>query len=348
MPKDGKKGKRRQSLLNSSDITLHNFADAPIPNSCSRIKKSVISATGVGAIPKTVSAQKLVEKEDEALSWFEKDLEDFVFDDVPEEDEENVLPLKAASGDIKKKKKDKNTGGIVYPADLWYMIGNYIHPDDIGRFAAICQAARLVTHTPTFWRNLYKRYYSKGRDGLPDHVKPHTMEKLHGLRAHVIYAMFFLYQPLVQRVQSKGPMEDEPHALKGYRCLLAWHQPATKGWLFCFKFQKPSLHPISSRPSSRLDIYHGYNDLFYNPEAGCSVLQVTCCHFASVSSVMGLLLNQVYVTLSSGFRHHRLRLHFDSKITSSSHSSSDTVVILDDVISIRLMKWWYPGYPFIS
>lgn len=36
-----------------------------------------------------MSAQKLVEREEaEALSWFEKDLEDFVIDDATEEEHE--------------------------------------------------------------------------------------------------------------------------------------------------------------------------------------------------------------------------------------------------------------------
>lgn len=60
------------------------------------------------------------------------------------------------------------------------------------------------------------RYYSKGKEGLPDAVKPHSMEKLHGLRARVIRAMFYLYPPLTSTVQTKGPMEDEPYSLKGY------------------------------------------------------------------------------------------------------------------------------------
>ncbi|KAK0042003.1 transmembrane protein 183 [Biomphalaria pfeifferi] len=353
MPRDGKKAKRRHGhgLLSSSDVSLLDFADARIPQSCGRLRKSVIS--GMGAIPKTASAQNIVQKEEEeTLSWFEKDLEDFVIGDEPEQDEEDESGVKESSSvnskDLKKKKRENCSGGIVYPADLWFLIGKYIHPEDIGRFAGTCQAARFVTHTSAFWRDLYVRYYGKGKDGLPEHVKPHSMEKLHGLRARVIRAMFILYQPLAQRVQGRGPMEDEPHLLIGNRCLLAWHQPAPKGWLFCFKFQKPSLQPLASKPATKIDIYKGYNDLFYNPEGGCSVLQVTCCHFASVQAVMGLLMNQVYVTLSAGFRHHRLRLHFDSRYTSNNHSSSETMVVLDDVISIKVMKWWYPGYPFTS
>ncbi|XP_059175552.1 putative transmembrane protein 183BP isoform X2 [Physella acuta] len=351
MPKDGKKGKRRQNFC-SSDITLHDFADAHLPQSCGRLKKSLATATGPGAIPKTVSAQKLVEREEaEALSWFEKDLEDFVIDDVTEEEheEQNIngaAPL--TSKDNRKKKKTTYTGGKVYPLDLWHLIGNFVHPDDVQRFAGICQGARSVTHTAAFWRKLYERYYSKGKEGLPDAVKPHSMEKLHGLRARVIRAMFYLYPPLISTVQIKGPMEDEPYSLKGHRCLLAWHQPAPKGWLFCFKFQKPSFQSLTSRPSSKIDLYHGFNDLFYNPEEGCSVLQVTCCHFASISTVMGLLLNQVYITLSTGFHHHRLRLHFDSRITTNNHAASEMVVVLDDVISIKLVQWWYPGYPFTN
>ncbi|BFZ03913.1 hypothetical protein BsWGS_06952 [Bradybaena similaris] len=349
MLKNGKKGRKRQGFLSMSDITLHDFADCPRPQACGRVKKSVTMATA-GAAVKTCITQTALNTADDDLSWFEKDLDSFVIEDEITEDNEdpNTVNTRASvSGkSLKRQEKTTSSHGVVYPQDLWFLVSDYIHPEDIGRFSGICRGAYSVTLTAAFWRRLYERSGVQGKDTLPQHLRPHSMERLHGLRARVIRSLFYLSPTLMGRVQSRGPMEDEPHCLRGHRCLLAWHQPATKGWQFCFKFQKPTLQSLSCQQSvHKLDVYHGYNDLLYNPESGCSVLKVTCCHFAAVAAVMGLLLNQVYVTLSSGFRHHRLRLHFDSSI-SASHNAADTVVVLDDVLSIKLMRWWHAGYPF--
>ncbi|RUS76769.1 hypothetical protein EGW08_015476, partial [Elysia chlorotica] len=312
MPKNGKGWRKRQTTLVSADITVNDFANCEVPSGCGRLKKSMTSSTSSGAFANALTgAAKGAEaaKEGEDLEWFEKDLEDFVIQDgVPEKEEEgeDLASEKAPLQKTKKKvKPQKETAGRTYPDDLWYILSEYIDPEDIGRFAGICHGTHQITLMSSFWRKLYARYY-KDKLGLADYAKPTSMERLHGLRARVIRSLFVLHPKLSTWVQSKGPMEDEPHSLKGHRCLVMWHQPGPKGWQFCFKFQKPALEPLSSRLASKLDVYHGFNDLHYNPEEGCSVLQVTCCHFSSDAAVMGLLLTQVYVTLSTGFRHHRL------------------------------------------
>jgi len=349
MPKrDGRKGKKANCLLQSSDLTLQQFADCSMPQSCSRVKKSVVGATApLSVISKSSSQQEIKEEE---LDWFEKDLDDFVIDDKQEEEEEEdscVVISKPAKKEKKVERKEEKSG-VNWPIDLWDILSNYIHPEDISRFSRLCKSCYAITQLSSFWRRLYYRFYiPDGSVRVPVHLKPHSMEKLHGLRARAIRSMFILNSTLASRVASKGCMDDEPHVLRGQRCLLAWHQPAaTRGWQFCFKFQKPYFQCLSSRPVRKEDVYNGYNDPFYNPEEGCSVLQVTCCHFASVAAVMGLLLNQVYLTLSSGLRHHRLRLHFDSRPVAHHSKTSDVVVVIDDVLGIKVMPWWHPQYPF--
>ena len=62
----------------------------------------------------------------------------------------------------KVKKCDKTssdgTVGRVYPLDLWCLLGEYLNPEDIGRFAAICKGTHLIISTAKFWNNLYKRH----------------------------------------------------------------------------------------------------------------------------------------------------------------------------------------------
>ena len=47
--------------------------------------------------------------------------------------------------------------GHEYPLDLWFLLGSYIEPDDISRFARICKGAHAVVHSAMFWHELYKR-----------------------------------------------------------------------------------------------------------------------------------------------------------------------------------------------
>lgn len=337
----------------TSDFTVNDFANCTVRSGCGRLKKSMTNNTNSGALANALTgAAKETEAvgQAEELEWFEKDLEDFVIEDKPDvsEEAEDLVNEKVVSlpKTKKKKKTEEESAGLLYPEDLWYILSEYIDPEDVGRFSGICHAAHQVTRLSAFWRKLYARHY-RDAPGLPDYAKPAGMERLHGLRARVIRSLFVLYPQLATRVQAKGPMEEEPHSLKGHRCLVMWHQPGPKGWQFCFKFQKPALEPLSSRPSRKLDVYNGFNDLHYNPEEGCSVLQVTCCHFSSDAAVMGLLLTQVYLTLSTGFRHHRLRLHFDTRVTNNHNSPCDNIVVLDDVVAIKIFQWWHPSYPFI-
>lgn len=128
------------------------------------------------------------------------------------------------------------------------------------------------------------------------------MERTHGLRARCIRAMFYLAPIMVEHVRPRGPLDTDPHTLVGHRCLLVWHQPAQGKWLFCFKLQKLSLRQqlSSMRPPKPEDLRTGYNNLFYNPEEGCCVLQVRGHHSIvgmaytiKVSNIMHLITLQV-------------------------------------------------------
>ena len=48
--------------------------------------------------------------------------------------------------------------GVVYPIDMWVVIGDWIHPEDILLFASICHGSHIVTHTARFWYSLYRRW----------------------------------------------------------------------------------------------------------------------------------------------------------------------------------------------
>lgn len=50
-----------------------------------------------------------------------------------------------------------NESGIDYPIDIWFLISEYILPEDVGKFAAICKTSLAVVSSAKFWFNLYKR-----------------------------------------------------------------------------------------------------------------------------------------------------------------------------------------------
>jgi len=85
--------------------------------------------------------------------WYEKDLNDF--DDLQltdEEEEEIILPKQKQICIIKNNSYEND-----YPFDFWYLISMYIPPEDIGRFALICQTTNRIVNTVAFWIALFKK-----------------------------------------------------------------------------------------------------------------------------------------------------------------------------------------------
>ncbi len=67
-------------------------------------------------------------------------------------------PMSHSPRSKKTKLKDKLTGGIVYPSDLWFLIATYIPPEDLSRFALICKDAYRVILSVHFWKQLCARF----------------------------------------------------------------------------------------------------------------------------------------------------------------------------------------------
>jgi len=72
------------------------------------------------------------------------------------------MPMKPASqqwqrGSKKLSRRVADGGGVVYPVDLWFLVGDYIAPEDVCTFACICHDTHVVTHTARFWLGLYRR-----------------------------------------------------------------------------------------------------------------------------------------------------------------------------------------------
>lgn len=351
MSKVSKKGRRNKPQRDSlfTDITLEDYANSSHKHTDFRLKKGALNA-----IQK--EAQQLQRAPREvADNWFEKeDISDFDIVHVEEEEvQENQSDQHKSSKSSKnvcKSVKEPETG-CTYPADVWYLLSLYIFPEDVCRFASICRYANIAINTLTFWRHLYHRYYHELAQ-LPVGLMPSHLERVHGLRARVIRSLHYMYPPLSSK-PNKNIMEEIPKKLIGQRCILQWHKVMSdkNSWSFCFKFNSESSSFSVNKicySKKNSDLLNGYNDLFHNPENGCSVFEIFCQNFTSVPVVMGQILTQMGVKVSQTMRHHRIKMVFNNRLTGKvtpSGCAEENIIILDPVINWRTMAWWHAPYP---
>lgn len=81
---------------------------------------------------------------------------DFVIDN-----DENMSIKKSNSNKVKPPLTSvalDDHSGIDYPIDIWFLISEFLHPEDVGTFAGICKTTLAVVSTAEFWSNLYKRF----------------------------------------------------------------------------------------------------------------------------------------------------------------------------------------------
>lgn len=356
MPKHRRKSDREKSFCKNtltdklSDITINDFANAS--GRTGRLKKSFKSTI-------VRDVQELRSEVESDLAWYDKDLDDFVVDlKQTSEDQENCditdKPIKAPKtkkkGQILDHSSSGNDHGVEYPLDVWFLLSEYIRPEDIATFAHICCSARTVVNSPKFWFSLYKRYYN-AEVALPQRLRPDCMERPHSLKACVIRALFLMYPPFIERVRSSAPFESEPHSLVAWYCILMWHQKQRTSWDFYFKFQRGSM-PVQAGNAEcsamRPDLLEMLDDVHANPEDGCRVLQVTCLNFVSVPAVMGMYLSTVSLTVGHKMHHHKLKVTFSNTSYRRSMRHQDiggTAITFDPVSNIRVLDWWHPQYP---
>ncbi len=67
--------------------------------------------------------------------------------------------LACAQAPRKKKKEvcERFSGGVTYPYDLWCLIGDYVAPESVNKFAVLCKDAYAVVCSARFWGKLYQR-----------------------------------------------------------------------------------------------------------------------------------------------------------------------------------------------
>lgn len=343
--------KNKRYMSSQSDITLNQYADADTQKL--RVSKGAANAiqTEVRNLQNIPIDKSKLEKED--VSWFDKDIDDLEICEPESEDTtENINQNKVFKYQSQRIKRHYSEG-FKYPIDLWIALSRHIKPEQIQTFAQICQATNAVVHTVQFWKNLYCRF-CQDQSELPDGLKIETLERINGLRQRVIRALYYIYPSFITKITRTLPFEDEPHILAGHRCMLTWHEKVKNVYNFNFKFKKERIYDINKLHYFReiADLRNGYKDLYFNCENDYYVLEVTCQTFLSVLPVMGLVLSNVYLKLSSDMRYHCLKLVFDTNIKGIPEGNrkgvEDTVIVLDPVLNLKIYPWWHPKYPFTN
>ncbi|KAG5881678.1 hypothetical protein JTB14_030898 [Gonioctena quinquepunctata] len=335
-----KKSRKNRSTKNFGDVTINDFANSSV--SKFRLKKSNNSVTGV---------LKKIETEKD---WDEK-IDEFEGDFVEVVDEDGNITYAIQQSDPRRRKKtlsnweNVNDNGLEYPIDIWFLLSEYIHPEDVGRFAGICRASFEVVCTAKFWFTMYRRYYCSVPN-IPEQLQPECLVRKYGLRTSVIRALYYMYPPFVNELIIHNIVEEHPDVLLKRQCESLWHQKKKGSWVYYFKMrERTDIHlQHSSRGSPKQpDLLEILDDVSANPDEHCRVLQVTCKHLTRIPPVIGQLLTSVSLTLSQGFRHHRLLLGFGSGMSNycSPDGSNSSTIILDPVINYKVLDWWHPLYP---
>ncbi|XP_072932452.1 transmembrane protein 183 [Epargyreus clarus] len=318
MPK--KKDKKK---ICHGDFTINDSANAVKP--VGRVKKSV--------------AEPVPE-----VSWDQ--IED---DDLDIEEQVNADGTKQF---VYKKKRNTSKSevddidcrpGVVYPEIVWYLISQYIKPEDVGHFAGINKTTYSITKRESFWRTLYKRYCQNSKK-LPERLRIENSYKLYGLRQRVIRALYHTYELFIKKVAKEAIQDSRPHQLVKRVCVDVWYRKGLSNSSVFFKFKK--LYPVQRIEREQLDFVKELGRIDANPEEDSQVLQVTCQHFYQVPPLMGMTLSSVSVVLSRGFIHHKVHLGFNS----GQHNVSRDIfpecsVTLDAVVNIFVYDWWHPKYP---
>lgn len=248
-----------QCCISFSDVTLNEFANSNVVQECKRIRKKNVHA--IKEIPLHVDT-------DDAIA-------------LDDGEDENVVTNKMANlklkGSTDGSMEDEHVYST-YPNDVWYLISEFIQPEDVLRFALICKQTYAITTTMKFWRTLYKRHYN-GQVELPVRLQPDCMARPGGIRACSIRSLYFTYAPFVQRL-LKQPKQDFHLLTKRYVERFWFSQITSTKWHYFYKLKR---RPMQGGRCAESEALHRRNrrclkslrDVYLNSEEGCALLVVS-------------------------------------------------------------------------
>jgi len=186
-----KKGKKKKiSAVPEVDKPLASFVDSPEKRL--RVKKSDSSASFKDITNSSSKEEEVVD------DWF--NLDDEVIDLATSID----INLDISTTPKNEQKKMTSFKYREFPLDFWFLLGEYIEPEQVGKFALLCKSSYSVTLSHTFWRSLYSRIYYRycsNNDNLirdiPERLRPDSMHRPKGLRSCVIRFLHLCHPPFL-------------------------------------------------------------------------------------------------------------------------------------------------------
>lgn len=266
-----------------SDVTLNDFANSTVTKN--RLKKS------------TNNVNRVLQHFEDEKSWEDKS-DDFEGDFVKQENDGGNYMYVIRKPELKKRKKRfsltkhlNESGGNDYPIDLWYILSEYIRPEDVGRFAGICRSSFEVVCTAKFWFHLYRKYYNI-TPSLPEQLQPECLVRKYGLRAAVIRSLYYMYPHFVSKLKlnSCNVVFQHPDILKNRVCDSMWYCQRDGWWRYSFKLRETinnSKQLCRITNFKRHDLLEFLDDVSANPDEHCRVLQITSKHFIHVPPLIG-------------------------------------------------------------
>lgn len=172
---------------------------------------------------------------------------------------------------------DNNHAYNIFPNDIWFLISEYIRPEDVMRFALICKQTYAITTTLKFWKNLYRRCYRTNVE-LPVRLQLDCMARPRGTRACAIRSLFFTYPPFVE--QERLQSQQDFHSLIRHRVVQFWFQQVSVDkFQYFFKLKRKLMPGSRSYESEQLQRKNGRSlkalrDVYCNSEESCKLLMV--------------------------------------------------------------------------
>ncbi|GAB0095542.1 uncharacterized protein DMENIID0001_109370 [Sergentomyia squamirostris] len=222
---------------------------------------------------------------------------------------------------------------VDYCIDTWWLISEYIKPEDILRFALICRKTASVVRGVRFWNQLYKNH-SFGSVSLPYHLQSSQIAKYESTRCAVIRSLFYTYPPFKTTISQRA--NRDPACLIG-KCLeLMWftQNPGAKSqWTFIYKFKAKGLkkRKLTNQDFKKKKISF--------PAENCHFLLITTRKFRPLPQFHGqeAFLKLVTRPLASGFSELAIRLTFENY-----QKTVVQTITYDTGVNVQVIDWFSP------
>ena len=164
------------------------------------------------------------------------------------------------------------------------------------------------------------------------------------------------HQPFLERQSKESSIWPDPHGLTGRTCSLQFSNRIGKRSVYHYFKLTESLRSKSLLPVARLEdedeeegeeedigdkkktrkLLADLSDIYFNPEDGSKVLQVSAVNWSSIPPVMGQKLVSVSLSVSHGMRYHKLKLIFGSPTAATRTTLDQQESSQVRIISLRL------------